>query len=63
MEANARYTLVGTMVLAVAALLVLGMFWIAGKADDIAYRHYAIEFSNQSMDGLDVDSSVKMRGI
>lgn len=63
MEANARYTLVGTMVLAVAALLVLGMFWIAGKADDIAYRHYAIYFSNQSMDGLDVDSAVKMRGI
>lgn len=63
MEANARYTLVGAVVLAVAALLVLGMFWIAGKADDIAYRHYAIYFSNQSMDGLDVDSAVKMRGI
>lgn len=63
MEANARYTLVGAMVLAVAALLVLGMFWIAGKADDIAYRHYVIYFTSQSMDGLDVDSAVKMRGI
>jgi phospholipid/cholesterol/gamma-HCH transport system substrate-binding protein len=63
MEANARYTLVGAMVLTVAGLLVLGMFWIAGKADDIAYRHYLIYFSNQSMDGLDVDSAVKMRGI
>lgn len=63
MEANARYTLVGAMVLAVTALLVLGMFWIAGKADDIAYRHYVIYFTSQSMDGLDVDSAVKMRGI
>ncbi len=63
MEANARYTLVGAMVLAVTALLVLGTFWIAGKADDIAYRHYVIYFTSQSMDGLDVDSAVKMRGI
>ena len=63
MEANARYTLVGSVVLAVAALLVLALLWVAGKADDIAYRHYTIYFSNQSMDGLDVDSAVKMRGI
>lgn len=63
MEANARYTLVGAMVLAVAVLLALGMFWVAGKADAIAYRHYTIYFSQQSMDGLDVDSAVKMRGI
>lgn len=63
MEANARYTLVGAMVLAVAVLLAFGMFWIAGKADAIAYRHYIIYFSQQSMDGLDVDSAVKMRGI
>lgn len=63
MEANARYTLVGSVVLAVAALLVLGLLWVAGKADDITYKHYTIYFSNQSMDGLDVDSAVKMRGI
>lgn len=63
MEANARYTLVGAMVLAVSVLLAFGLFWIAGKADDIAYRHYVIYFSHQSMDGLDVDSAVKMRGI
>lgn len=63
MEANARYTLVGSVVLAVAALLVLALLWVAGKADDIAYRHYAIYFVNQSMDGLDVDSAVKMRGV
>lgn len=63
MEASARYTLVGAVVLVVAALLVLGLLWVAGKADDIEYRHYTIYFSNQSMDGLDVDSAVKMRGI
>jgi phospholipid/cholesterol/gamma-HCH transport system substrate-binding protein len=63
MEANARYTLVGAVVMVVSVLLALGMFWIAGKADAIAYRHFTIYFSQQSMDGLDVESAVKMRGI
>jgi phospholipid/cholesterol/gamma-HCH transport system substrate-binding protein len=63
MEADARYTLVGAVVLVVAALVVLSTLWIAGKADDIVYRRYTVYFRNQSMDGLDVDSAVKMRGI
>ena len=63
MEADARYTLVGAAVLGAAALLVLATLWIAGQADAIAYRYYTVYFRSQSMDGLDVDSAVKMRGI
>lgn len=63
MEAEARYTLVGAMVVVVAALFIFATLWIAGKADDIAYRYYTVYFRSQSMDGLDVDSAVKMRGI
>jgi phospholipid/cholesterol/gamma-HCH transport system substrate-binding protein len=63
MEAEARYTLVGSVVIIVAALVVLATLWIAGKAEGIAYNHYTIYFRGQSMDGLDVDSAVKMRGI
>jgi phospholipid/cholesterol/gamma-HCH transport system substrate-binding protein len=63
MEAEARYTLVGAVVIAVVTSIVLFTLWIAGMADDIAYRHYTIYFRSQSMDGLDVDSAVKMRGI
>lgn len=63
MEAEARYTLVGMVVLAVAAMGVMSILWIAGKTDDLAYRYYTIYFRSQSMDGLDVDSAVKMRGI
>jgi phospholipid/cholesterol/gamma-HCH transport system substrate-binding protein len=63
MEAEARYTLVGAVVMVVAAMIVLATLWIAGKTDAIAYRHYTIYFRNQSMDGLDVDSAVKMRGV
>lgn len=63
MEAEAKYTLVGVIVLLVTALLVLGLFWLGGWADTITYRHYTIYFGHQSMDGLDVNSAVKMRGI
>lgn len=63
MEAEARYTLVGTIVLIAALLLVIGLLWLAGGADRVAYRHYTIYFSHQSMDGLDIGSAVKMRGI
>lgn len=63
MEAEARYTLVGAVVIAVVTGIVIFSLWIAGKADDIAYRHYTVYFRTQSMDGLDVDSAVKMRGI
>lgn len=63
MEAEARYTLVGAVVLVVAAMCVLAILWIAGKTDDMAYRYFTIYFRSQSMDGLDIDSAVKMRGI
>lgn len=63
MEAEARYTLVGMVVLVIAALGVLSILWMAGKTDAMAYRYYTIYFSSQSMDGLDIDSAVKMRGI
>jgi phospholipid/cholesterol/gamma-HCH transport system substrate-binding protein len=63
MEAEAKYTLVGVVVLLVAALLSLGLIWLGGWGDTIAYKHFNIYFNNQSMDGLDIDSAVKMRGI
>jgi phospholipid/cholesterol/gamma-HCH transport system substrate-binding protein len=63
MESEAKYTLVGVIVLLVVALLGLGLVWLGGWANTIAYRHYTIYFNHQSMDGLDVNSAVKMRGI
>lgn len=63
MEAEARYTLVGAAVLIGTLLLVAGLVWLVGGGDKTAYRDYTIYFSQQSMDGLDVGSAVKMRGI
>ena len=63
METEGRYTLVGTLVLAVIALLTLAIVWLAGAADTIAYQNYTVYFKQQSLDGLAVGSPVKMRGI
>jgi phospholipid/cholesterol/gamma-HCH transport system substrate-binding protein len=63
METEGRYTLVGTLVLGVIALLTLAILWLAGAADTIAYQTYTIYFRQQSLDGLAVGSPVKMRGI
>jgi phospholipid/cholesterol/gamma-HCH transport system substrate-binding protein len=63
METEGRYTLVGTLVLAVIALMTLAIVWLVGAADNIAYRNYTIYFKQQSLDGLAVGSPVKMRGI
>jgi len=63
MESEGRYTLVGTLVLAVAALMTVAIVWLAGAADHIAYQTYTIYFKRQSLDGLAVGSPVKMRGI
>ena len=63
METEGRYTLVGTLVLGVAALMALAIVWLAGAADRIAYQTYTIYFKQQSLDGLGVGSPVRMRGI
>lgn len=63
MEAEGRYTLVGTIVLITFALLAIALVWLAGGADYASYQTYTIYFRHQSMDGLAVGSPVKMRGI
>ena len=63
METEGRYTLVGTLVLAVIALMTVAIVWLAGVADTIAYQTYTLYFKQQSLDGLAIGSPVKMRGI
>ncbi len=63
METEGRYTLVGMLVLLVAALMTLAILWLVGAADTIAYQNYIIHFKKQSLDGLAVGGPVKMRGI
>ncbi len=63
MEPEAKYTLVGTVVLMLVALLTAAFIWLkeaGGKPGDLAYSIY---FENQSLDGLQINSGVKMKGI
>lgn len=62
MENEARYILVGSLIITVSLMLVASLIWLSG-GERIAYQHYTIYFRNQSMDGLDISSPVKMRGI
>lgn len=63
MEAEARYTLVGVLVMAVVLALGVVIVWLVGGAGSYDYLRYAVYFRHQSMDGLNVDSSVRLRGV
>lgn len=63
MEAEARYTLVGVLVMAVVLALGAVVVWLVGGAGDHDYLRYAVYFRHQSMDGLNVDSPVRLRGV
>jgi len=63
MEPEARYTVVGLSVLVLLALATAAVVWLvtAGQnRENLAYRIY---FANQSLEGLEARSDVKMKGI
>ncbi len=63
MEPEAKYTLVGTAVLILLALMTAAVVWLkstSGQRDDVPYKIY---FARHSLEGLQIRSDVKMRGI
>ncbi len=63
MEPEAKYTLVGTVVLILLALITAAAVWLkstSGQRDDVPYKIY---FARQSLEGLQIRSDVKMKGI
>jgi phospholipid/cholesterol/gamma-HCH transport system substrate-binding protein len=63
MEPEARYTVVGTAVLILVALVVAAVLWLRSSGGGGTDRQYKIYFVNQSLEGLEVRSDVRMRGI
>ena len=63
MESEARYIRVGIAVLLMAALLAGGLYWLTGGLERQAVKRYVVYFQNQSLEGLQINSDVRMQGI
>jgi phospholipid/cholesterol/gamma-HCH transport system substrate-binding protein len=63
MEPEAKYTLVGTVVLILLALITASVVWLKSTGGQRDEEPYKIYFVRQSLEGLQIRSDVKMRGI
>lgn len=63
MEAEARYTRVGAIVLALLAALIVAVLWLSKVGGQGDFKRYAIHFEQQALDGLQVGADVSLRGI
>jgi len=62
MEAESRYTFVGAAVIGLVVALVASVLWLKDIGGN-DWSHYAIEFEEQALDGLDIGAVVSLRGI
>lgn len=63
MEPEAKYTLVGAVVLVLLALIAAAVVWLHGAGGEVDDRRYKIYFARQSLEGLQVRGEVRMKGI
>lgn len=63
MESEARYIRIGLATLVLAGLLIVGLYWLGGRDSNLASKRFVTYFQNQSLEGLQINSDVRMRGI
>lgn len=63
MEPQARYTAVGASVLVVLAIVVAALAWLLASGNAREMRRYTVTFTRQSLEGLEANSEVHMKGI
>jgi phospholipid/cholesterol/gamma-HCH transport system substrate-binding protein len=63
MEPEAKYTVVGAVVLVLLALLAGAVLWLRSTGASPQAREYRIAFEHQSLEGLTRRSDVTMRGL
>ena len=62
METNVRYTMAGTFVLIMLALIIFSVIWISGGISTEKYTYYSV-YMKESVTGLNKDSSVEFNGV
>lgn len=63
MESEARYAWVGATVVALFMILAGSLYWLSGAAERLPTKRYTVYFQNQSLEGLQIGSPVRMQGI
>jgi phospholipid/cholesterol/gamma-HCH transport system substrate-binding protein len=63
MEPEAKYTVVGTTAIILIALMAAAIVWLSARGEGSDSRRYTIYFEHQSLDGVQIRSDVKMKGI
>ena len=63
MEPQARYTVVGALVLALLAAIVAVTAWLLASGNGKEMRGYTLYFQHESLEGLEPNSEVRMKGI
>ena len=63
MEPQARYTIVGAAVLALGVVVTLVLIWLLASGNGKEMRRYTLYFARQSLEGLEPNSEVRMKGI
>ena len=63
MEPNARYTAVGASVLLLFVIVGAAVAWLLAPGNGKEVRHYTLTFSHQSLEGLEANSEVRLKGI
>ncbi len=63
MEPEARYTLVGAMLLSLIVAAAMASVWLSRSGVASEFRYYTIHFERQSLEGLQVGGDVNMQGI
>jgi phospholipid/cholesterol/gamma-HCH transport system substrate-binding protein len=63
MESDARYAWVGAALLVLIAVLAGGLYWLNNSDSGYETQRYVIYFREQSLEGLQINSDVRMQGI
>lgn len=63
MEPNARYTLVGSIIIGLVTACVIAALWLSKSGNDASFTFFAVYFKEHSLAGLQIDGDVTMKGI